>query len=264
MFQRASNYVGLWDTLGQIIGDPEKRIIMKVAVMQPYLFPYLGYFHLLDAVDRFVVLDDVKYPKNGWVNRNRILVNGSPVWFTVPVSSKSELISEKQYLINEHVRTRLQLSLSLAYSKSSNLSNVLPWLEELEASKGEGVVKANLNFLQKTMRMLGMSSPDIVISSDLQIDKGLRGQDKILEICSHLDCATYINLSGGVNLYSREAFASRGVKLAFIRSNFNRYHQKTESFIPQLSVIDLLLGEEFGYEEWIRAPFSYSLDLSEA
>lgn len=248
----------------QIIGDPERRTPMKVAVMQPYLFPYLGYFHLLDAVDKFVVLDDVKYPKNGWVNRNRILVNGSPAWFTVPVSSKSELISEKQYLINEHVRKRLQLSLSLAYSKSSNLNTILPWLEELEVSIGVGIVKANLNFLQETMRMLGMSSPDIMTSSDLQIDKELRGQDKILEICSHLDCGTYVNLSGGVNLYSREAFASRGIKLAFIRSNFNQYHQKAEGFIPQLSVIDLLLSEEFGYEAWIRAPFSYSLDLGEA
>ena len=264
MLKKATHYVGLDSILNQIICDAEKRTLMKVAVMQPYLFPYLGYFHLLDSVDKFVVLDDVKYPKNGWVNRNRILVNGSPVWFTVPVSSKSELISEKHYLINEHVRKRLQSSLSHAYSKSSNLSTVLPWLDELEASKGAGLVKANLNFLQKTMRMLGMSSPDIMTSSDLQIDKGLTGQDKILEICSHLDCGTYVNLSGGINLYGREAFASRGIKLAFIRSNFNRYHQKAGSFIPQLSVIDLLLSEEFGYQEWIRAPFSYSLDLSEA
>jgi hypothetical protein len=232
--------------------------------MQPYLFPYLGYFHLLDAVDKFVVLDDVKCPKNGWINRNRVLVNGSPVWFTVPLSSKTKQINEKEYLIDSKLGKKLQLTLSMAYPRSPNLSTVLPWLQDLVDLKKDGVVKCNLDILRKSMGVLGMKSPEILVSSKLNVKKDLRGEEKILEICSLLDCETYVNLPGGVNLYNRVNFESRDIDLVFIQSNFNEYTQRTNTFVPRLSVLDLLLSENRNYDSWIKAPFSYSLSSSKA
>lgn len=259
MFKKATNYVGLGNTLVQIIGDAEKSILMKVAVMQPYLFPYLGYFHLLDAVDKFVVLDDVKYPKNGWVNRNRILVNGSPIWFTVPVSSTSELISEKQYLINEQGIKKLQETLVRSYARSPNLRTVLPWLENLAKSNQDGVVESNIILLKKTMELLGMKIPEIITSSELKIDKKLTGERKILEICYLFGAETYVNLPGGVNLYDQKNFASRGIRLAFIQSNFYPYFQKAEAFVPRMSILDFLLSQSTNYKDWISAANCYSL-----
>jgi hypothetical protein len=232
--------------------------------MQPYLFPYLGYFHLLNAVDIFVVLDDVKCPKNGWINRNRVLVNGSPVWFTVPLSSKTGNINEKEYLIDSRVGEKLELTLSMAYTRAPNLSAVLPWLKDLVNSKEDGVVKSNLDILKNTMAVLGMKSPEILISSALNINKELRGEEKVLEICSLLDCETYVNLPGGVNLYNQVNFKNRGMDLVFIQSNFNEYSQKSNSFVPSLSVLDLLLSENRNYDNWIGAPSSYNLSPSNA
>lgn len=232
--------------------------------MQPYLFPYLGYFHLLDAVDIFVVLDDVKCPKNSWINRNRVLVNGSPVWFTVPIQSKSKKINEKEYLLDTKVGRRLNSTLSMAYAKSPNLDIVLHWLEDLVNSKEGGVLKANLDILEKTAKILGIETPEVIISSGLDVNTELRGQEKVIEICALLDGDTYVNLPGGVGLYNPVSFNSRGIQLAFIRSRFNEYSQRATTFVPRLSVLDLLLSEPSNYDKWVRAPFSYSLSSPNA
>ena len=154
--------------------------------------------------------------------------------------------------------------LSRAYAKSPNLDIVLQWLEDLVNSKEEGVVNANLGILRKITKILGIQTPKVIISSGLDVDTQLRGEEKILEICALLNCDTYINLPGGVSLYNPVRFKSRGIELAFIQSRFNEYSQRATTFVPRLSVLDLLLSEPSNYDNWVGAPLSYSLSSPNA
>ena len=72
---------------------------MKLAIMQPYLFPYLGYFQLIAAVDKFVFYDDVNFIKNGWINRNRLLISGKVNYITIPLSGASSFLKINQVLV---------------------------------------------------------------------------------------------------------------------------------------------------------------------
>lgn len=229
--------------------------------MQPYFLPYLGYFHLLDSVDLFVVLEDVKYPKKGrWVNRNRILINGQPAWITVPVSITGELISEVDYRSDSEFFTRLRKTLSRAYSKAENLSSVFSYLQRWENSSDTGVSEVNMSLVRMIADLISMKIPKFINSSDLDLDKRLRGQNRILEICRILGADTYVNLPGGRNLYDQDAFLQVGTSLKFIKSNLRPYPQKTASFIPGLSVLDFVLSQNLELSKWCSDSSAYSLE----
>ena len=66
---------------------------MKLAIMQPYFFPYIGYFQLIKSVDEFVIYDNIQYTKKGWINRNRILVNGTDYLISLPLKKDSDYLN---------------------------------------------------------------------------------------------------------------------------------------------------------------------------
>jgi len=144
---------------------------VKVAVMQPYFFPYLGYFHLMDAVDHFIVLDDVKYSKNSWVNRNRILINHEPSWLTVPVAKPGFLLREKRYLVDDSFFGKLNRKISTAYRSSSDRDYLLAllrhWARPQESS--DSVAQVNLWMMKKVLTRLPVSCPQFHIMSSLNI-----------------------------------------------------------------------------------------------
>ncbi len=190
---------------------------MKVAVMQPYFFPYIGYFQLIDSVDIFVVYDDVQYIDRGWVNRNRISVEGRVKWLTFPVRKASrELAINQRYYLAEDNAGVIRGKLRAAYSGSRYFEEAFPLLSDLIGYGDSNVASFNTNLLKALALHLGISSR-FQTASELDIPKDARGEDRVLEICRMMGADRYINPIGGVELYHRRKFDKAGIELSFIK-----------------------------------------------
>ena len=216
---------------------------MKLAIMQPYLFPYIGYFQLINAVDRFVVLDDVNHIKRGWVNRNRILVNGEPHMFTMPLkdASQNRLICEIA-LSPEAVawRNSFLRTLEFNYRKASEFATVYPLLREIVMFDTGSMVDYIVNTLRRLCGWLGIET-EMVWSSRGYEKQGYAGQERILDICRREKTDRYINPIGGVEIYDKELFARHGIRLNFLKSGDISYQQFDGEFVPWLSIIDVMM-----------------------
>lgn len=217
---------------------------MRLAVMQPYLFPYLGYFQLMAAVDRFVVLDDVNYINRGWINRNRILLNGKPHTFTIPLDGASQNRLIRDIEISGEYDSwaiRFRKTLQHGYSGAANFAKAMVAIESILAFPGRNLSAYLTNSLRLICDYMGIRT-EIIQTSSIYAKKGLAGADRIMDICKKNGADTYVNPQGGRELYAEAAFASRGVKLEFLEPELAEYPQKTKKFIPGLSVIDYMMN----------------------
>ena len=215
---------------------------MKLAVMQPYFFPYLPYWQLMNAVDKYIVYDDVNYIKGGWINRNRILINGKPAFFNLPVigSSSYKLIGEVSCNLNAVKRRKMLTTLELAYKKAPQFNAVMPLIEKIILYESEKIVPFLLNSFSIIGQYLDIDT-EIILSSTLPKDNSLKGKDKVLAICEYFGATEYFNAIGGVDMYSAEDFKARGINLKFLKSNPIKYKQFKNEFQSDLSIIDILM-----------------------
>lgn len=211
---------------------------MKLAIMQPYLFPYIGYFQLINAVDMFVIYDDVNFIKGGWINRNYILTNADRQLFTLPLkaASQNKLINE----IEVGESHKILKNLCQSYSKAPQFDEVYPILEDIFRQTEKNLAKFLSYQLRVVCDYLGLN-PQWQISSMLDKDNALRGQDKILSICKKLKATHYINMPGGKTLYDQKYFTTAGLNLSFIHPKAISYRQFGSCFIPDLSIIDVIM-----------------------
>lgn len=212
---------------------------MKLAVMQPYLFPYLGYFQLIRAVDTFVIYDDVNFINRGWINRNNILAQGKAHLFTLELegASQNKFINEIAVVGNPE---KLLKTIRQSYSKAPHFAVVFPLIEDILNQQDKHLARFLGYQLRQLCDYLGLH-PKWHASSTLKKENGLRGQDKVLAICEELGATHYINVPGGKSLYDREAFASRGMRLSFIQPKAVSYRQFGNEFVPNLSIIDVMM-----------------------
>jgi hypothetical protein len=215
---------------------------MNVAIMQPYFFPYLGYFQLIAASDVFVLHDDVQYIKAGWVNRNRILFNGESRMITLPVQKDSyELpINARMYVRDEKARKDILNLIKQAYLKAPFFPQVFPFLNELLMYGDCNVARYNENLVRLIADYLGLTCK-IITSSGMDKNNSLAGEQRVLEMCKQLEATRYINPQGGQSLYDTATFRDRGIDLRFIVMRPASYNQGTAAFIPYLSIIDALM-----------------------
>lgn len=188
---------------------------MKVAVMQPYFFPYLGYFQLLHSVDVFVFFDCVQFPRRGWVHRNKFtLKSGELDWLTLPIikGSRDETrIMDLKFKENSVEILKSQFENTQIFESLKNL----PELYQLILNAREDVSSylcSNIAFL---CQKLGIEA-QFFRSSMFDIPLELKGQDKILFILRELGAGTYLNLSGGSKLYSPRDFELRDIDLQIL------------------------------------------------
>jgi WbqC-like protein family len=217
---------------------------MRLGIMQPYWFPYLGYFQLIHAVERFVIYDDVQWIKGGWINRNRILVRGQPRYITLPVRRDASLVSINQRTLSpEHEREKHKIiqQIGFAYSGAPHFNDVMPLVHECISSKETHVSPFVVNTLRACCAYLGIATP-FILSSKLAKNAELRGQDKVLDINHLLGATHYVNSIGGVELYDKEAFARKGIQLSFLKTGAVAYEQQAAGeFVPNLSIIDVMM-----------------------
>jgi len=212
---------------------------MKLAVMQPYLFPYIGYWQLIHAADVFVIFDDVNYINRGYINRNSILVNGKEQRFTLELkgASQNKWINQIDVGNNE---SKLLRTVELAYKKSPNFKAVYPLIEKVLVNEEENLAYFVGDSIKTVSDYLGVNTT-FIYSSDLNKYNNLKGQEKIIDIAVRLSADHYINAIGGQGLYDETQFNQEGIMLRFLKTQINEYKQFGNEFISYLSIIDILM-----------------------
>lgn len=210
--------------------------------MQPYFFPYIGYFQLMKAVDYFVFYDDVQYIKNWWFNRNRILVSGQAAWWGLPViKAPHELpINQRSYQLTNDRTDALKQQIEGAYRKAREFRSVFDQLNVLLAYRDQNIAGFNQHHLIKIARSIRLSCR-FEISSEMEKDNNLKGQGRIIDICRRLGATQYLNPIGGLGLYDGKVFGKAGIELRFIKARATDYPQFGQAHVPFLSIIDVLM-----------------------
>lgn len=217
---------------------------MRLGLMQPYFMPYIGYWQRIKTVDKHVIYDDVNYIKGGWMNRNHILYNGTVKSFNVPLlgASPNKLIKEVRVDTNPVLQGKMLKTLEYAYKKSAHFYEAMEILEPIITSKDDNLA----TYLEYQLRAIcGYMNIDtqLVMSSSIKKDNGLKGRDKVLEICKKEGADIYINASTGEHLYDKEDFKKEGLELIFIKNASTvKYDQLSKEFVPALSIIDILMN----------------------
>jgi hypothetical protein len=214
---------------------------MKLAIMQPYFLPYIGYLQLVNAVDIFVVYNNVQYIKGGWINRNRYLLDGEDYYFSIPLKKDSTYLNiNDRYISDNFDRNKLLNQISNAYKKA-------PYFEETFEVFKKIVNYEQNNFADYThYSIISICShigiiTKIVLSSSINIDHSLKSENRVIAICQAMNAKVYINAIGGAALYSKELFVKKGIELKFIKSKSITYKQFDNEFVPWLSIIDVLM-----------------------
>ncbi len=210
--------------------------------MQPYIFPYIGYFQLINAVDKFVLFDDVNFIKRGWINRNNLLVNGKTYLFSIPLkeASQNKLINEIELSPEIKWKNNFLKTVEQNYKKAPQFEVIYSMIMEIINYEE---VKLNLYLLNSINRIANYLSlkTEIVASSSIYNNKHIKGADRIVDVCGQEDATIYINPIGGMDIYSKYFFAQRNIKLQFLKSKSITYPQFRNDFIPWLSIIDVLM-----------------------
>jgi|SRR6185312_2819924 len=219
---------------------------MRLAVMQPYLFPYLGYYQLVNAVEKFIFFDDVNYINKGWINRNQILQNNEAYRFTLPLikASQNRLINEIEIADFPKWRKDFLKQVEFAYKKAPCFAEVFPWLNTfLHDEDYQLVGKLTADSVRSVARLLGLAT-EFGFSSELNYKSGENadGESKILRICEMMGADLYINPKNGQSLYNNGNFEAKNVELRFICMDDIVYPQfQKDKFVPFLSIIDVLM-----------------------
>ena len=215
---------------------------MKLAIMQPYFFPYIGYWQLINAVDRFVIYDDVSFINRGWINRNRILINGAPHYITVPLvgASQNKRICDIAMQDTTRWRDKIERSIESAYGRSTCFTETFPEIRRQIRHESNNLAEFLAAHLVRMAAFLGIET-EIVRSSRIYGNSELRGEERIVDICEREGASSYVNLPGGRALYNAESFGIADVKLLFLSSRISPYRQRTPNFVPNLSIVDTLV-----------------------
>mgnify|MGYP003610498903 CR=1 FL=1 len=217
---------------------------MKIAVMQPYFFPYIGYFQMIKAVDAFVFYDDVNFIKQGWINRNRILVNGTPFMFTVPLEKANSFCLIKDTLINQKFfdswKSKFQMTLNQNYKKAPHFTEINALIQNIFEKDYFFISEMAIESVTTISKYLRLQT-EFFNSSKRYDNKDLERDNRLIAICKSEGANHYVNALGGQELYNKDIFKAREIELSFIKSLPIEYKQFKNEFVPWLSIIDVLM-----------------------
>jgi len=215
---------------------------MKIGIMQPYFVPYIGYWQLMNAVDKYVIYDDVNYINRGWINRNRILNNDQPKYFNIPMlgASQNKLINEIHVNIDRKLMEKNLRIIESAYKKAPYYGDVYPLIEKIIKCDNDNLAGYIIHSFYIINDYLDITT-ELILSSNLKKNNELKGEEKILSICELLGADEYYNAIGGQKLYCYKDFEQRGIKLKFLQTNDIEYRQFGSIFEKNLSIIDVMM-----------------------
>lgn len=211
--------------------------------------PYIGYFQLMKAVDKYIVYDDVNYIKGGWVSRNNILVNGEKKMFTITLNGASPNKLFNEIEIGDNFKKIIK-TLQMNYSKSSYFEPTMALIEKIISFPNKQLSLFIANSFREILNYLSIDT-EILISSELHKNCFLKGKDKVLHICEILNADTYYNAIGGQELYDKKEFREHGINLVFLETEIIKYPQPAKEFVPYLSIIDVLMNNSKEEVNWL-------------
>jgi len=216
---------------------------VTLAIMQPYLFPYIGYWQLINAVDTFVIYDNIQFSKKGWFHRNNFLMNGKKTLFTIPIKKDSDYLDvNNRYLSDDSEKqtNKLVAQIKNSYRKAPYFNDVSPLIEAIFLNQEKNLFNYIFYSIKMVCTYLDIDTK-IVKSSTIDIDHTLRSQDKVIAINKSLNSRKYVNTIGGRELYDIESFNKENIELQFLKSEDLKYRQFNDEFIPSLSIIDVMM-----------------------
>ena len=211
--------------------------------MQPYIFPYIGYLQLIHATDVFVFYDDVNFINRGWINRNRILLNGKDQLFTIPCkdASQNRLIKDIEVLADKKTFQKMLATMQVAYKKAPCFASVYPVIEGVfQVEDGISISEMAINSVVSICDYLSLKRT-FKISSKEYHNRELKKADRLIDICHVEGIRHYVNPSGGREIYTKEYYKSKDIDLDFLISDRVDYKQYDNAFVPWLSIIDVLM-----------------------
>lgn len=231
----------------------------KIAVMQPYFFPYLGYFQLIETVDKFIFYDDVQYIKGGWINRNKILINNKAKYITIPCrkASPNKLINEIDHALNEKLRGKLIKKIKFSYQNAPFFDSVFPLFKRVIHYENEIIAGLAIESIKQCCDYLNLDI-SFRTSSGRYDNEGLDAADRLIDICKQEDLTNYVNAAGGKKLYDKSYFSDKGINLLFLEPQEIHYQQFGDEFVPWLSILDVMM---FNSPEKIKNDFLESYKL---
>jgi hypothetical protein len=212
---------------------------MKIAIMQPYFLPYLGYWQLIHNVDIFVIYNDVNFIKQGWINRNKILINNRYTFFTIPLKKfqHTDKINEIYISPSEIWKSKMLKMLEFKYRKAPFFYEIFPIIEEIILLNTDSLSDLVINQIKIITTYLKINSIIKISSIDFP-DTLLQGEERLIHICQKQNASIYINPEGGKNLYSPNKFSEKGIDIQFLKYTGSPHsNSKTE----HLSIIDFLM-----------------------
>ncbi len=212
---------------------------MRLGIMQPYFFPYLGYWQLLANVDKYVVYDDVTYIKGGWINRNNFLINGQKNLLTMQLEKASSYTLIKDITIKDDFVKFLK-TIEMGYKKAPFFEDSFRLLKDICQCPEKKLGQFLFNSHIKICEYLGIDT-ELILSSSFEKHTELKGKDKVISICKQLGADEYINAIGGQELYDKKEFAENGIRLNFLQANLREYRQLKNEFVAGLSIIDIMM-----------------------
>lgn len=214
---------------------------MKLGIMQPYFLPYIGYFQLLNAVDKYVIYDNIQYTKKSWINRNRILQNGKDLLFSIALEKDSDYLDIKdRYVSNNFDRKKLLNQIRESYRKAPYFGIVMPLIEDIVNYGESNLFSYVYNSVKEICKYLQIDT-EITISSTLNIDHSLKGQNKVISICKAMEASNYYNAIGGRDLYLPADFVKENITLHFLSTSPIEYKQFSNEFVSNLSILDVMM-----------------------
>lgn len=216
---------------------------MNVSIMQPYLFPYIGYFQMLNVAEYFVIADDVQYIKKGWINRNRILYNDEVHMITIPVIRESTSLNIKErHFVNDPIKKQKILNFIYhAYCKAPHFEDCYELIERVYKFSNNNIAGFLFNSLKEISLYLDLKTT-LLMESEMNLPAELDYQESIIYVCKKLKAERYINSIGGMELYSSEKFKENDITLKFIKTRESlKYKQFNDKFVPNLSIIDVMM-----------------------
>ena len=215
-----------------------------VAICQPNFLPWLGYIEMGHRADVYVMLDDVQFPKQEWVNRNRIPDSSDRgwKWLSIPIKKSSHQVKINQVEISydKPWQSRIIRSIDQIYRQSPCFQDYRDELTEILESHWIYLVELNLTLIKWIYNKLGMSD-NLILSSDLNVE--LERDDKLVEICARLDATTFLANNGSKGFIDPSNFHSRNVSFVFQNYTHPTYDVANREFTPYLSIIDLIFHE---------------------
>ncbi len=217
---------------------------MKIALMQPYFLPYIGYFQLINAVDKFIFCNDLGFIKQGWINRNNILLEGKKHRFCLPIKHVSSFTSIKETKISEQPndwQNKLSKKIWLAYHKAPFFDAVYPWIDEiLKGAPNHSISDVAIISIEHTFQYLNLEK-NLSQSIGLYDNEELKLAKRVIDICQQEGADTYINAIGGQNLFCKNDFKKHNIDLCFIKPILKTYEQNSPEFVAGLSILDVLM-----------------------